>query len=536
MGAYSNPQGFIDTQSGQHWRDLAASLSNSAVNMINAKKAKDKEAAEELKKNKQEFSKNQIAVDQWAIEQKSKLHAVSAKAGSVEWDATYDKWIQRAADIRLEQLGGNTDPALRKELIAIQTSVDDYANGIGNLVGLNEEYTKLKGLYGKEGGISASNDPKLLRTFDLLNGKLPSKGKRTDMKYNPQTGTMEQMMYVIDDKGEEFPLSITDINRMASDPDGFGGLTTIPEVTKSIDVLNVELMNNAKGKTKNAKGETEVNKQYGTNFIDKTFNGEINGVKYINGVGTIEREVGKERSGNKDVATNWEQTKVYALDVNKIIGDDTIYKAKVMADAEALLVNPSEAKAAWVESIKPQLVGMSKDSFLPKDQKDEISALLNRLDGCDDFTRTFTLDEKDMVKEGYLLLSKGLLTKQNRVQESEEKISIRKDIPAKMDKDKDKDNIVLANTPEFVTKKLNELKKGAKGASTLMYLNIDGNTDEYLVEHDPGGEKGFKIFKDSGISGIPMYGNTLEEAALDAVRSQSKAQKASKEVYNQRKK
>jgi hypothetical protein len=183
MGAYSNPQGFIDTQSGQHWRDLAASLSNSAVNMINAKKAKDKEAAEELKKNKQEFSKNQIAVDQWAIEQKSKLHAVSAKAGSVEWDATYDKWIQRAADIRLEQLGGNTDPALRKELIAIQTSVDDYANGIGNLVGLNEEYTKLKGLYGKEGGISASNDPKLLRTFDLLNGKLPSKGKRTDMKY-----------------------------------------------------------------------------------------------------------------------------------------------------------------------------------------------------------------------------------------------------------------------------------------------------------------------------------------------------------------
>jgi hypothetical protein len=137
---------------------------------------------------------------------------------------------------------------------------------------------------------------------------------------------------------------------------------------------------------------------------------------------------------------------VYALDVNKIMGDATIYKTKIMADADALLVDPSEAKAAWVESIKPQLVGMSKDSFLPKDQKDEISALLNRLDGCDDFTRTFTLDEKDMVKEGYLLLSKGLLTKQNRVQESEEKISIRKDIPTKMDKDKDKDNIVLANT------------------------------------------------------------------------------------------
>jgi hypothetical protein len=382
MGAYSNPQGFIDTQSGQHWRDLAANMANLGVKLIDAKKARDKEAADELKKNKQEFSKNQMAVDQWTIEQKSKLHSISAKAGTVEWDATYDKWIQRAADIRLEQLGGNTDPALRKELIAIQTSVDDYANGAVNLGSLNETYSKLKGLYGKEGGLSASNDPTILKTFDLLNGKLPSKGKKTNMEYNPDTGTMAQMLYAIDDKGEEYPLSITDINKMASNPDGFGGLTIIPEVTKSIDAVNVELMNNAKGKTKNAKGETEVNKQYGTNFIDKDFNGEINGVKYINGVGTIEREVGKERSGNKDVATNWEQTKVYALDVNKIMGDATIYKTKVMAEADALLVDPSEAKAAWVESIKPQLEGMSKDSFLPKDQKDEISALLNRLNGC----------------------------------------------------------------------------------------------------------------------------------------------------------
>jgi hypothetical protein len=182
---------------------------------------------------------------------------------------------------------------------------------------------------------------------------------------------------------------------------------------------------------------------------------------------------------------------------------------------------------------------MAKDEFLPKEQKDEINVLLEKIKRhVDDLKEHLRLDDEQqaLVKEGYLALSKGLLTKQNRVQESDEKISISKSTPAKMDKDKDKDNIVLANTPEFVTKKLNELKKGAKGASTLMYLNIDGNTDEYLVEHDPGGEKGFKIFKDSGISGIPMYGTTLEEAALDAVRSQSKAQKASKEVYNQRKK
>jgi tryptophanyl-tRNA synthetase len=82
-----------------------------------------------------------------------------------------------------------------------------------------------------------------------------------------------------------------------------------------------------------------------------------------------------------------------------------------------------------------------------------------------------------MVKEGYLLLSKGLLTKQNRVQESDEKISIRKDIPTKMDKDKDKDNIVLANTPEYVAAKIKKLKNSPKDTATMMYLNIDGNTE-----------------------------------------------------------
>jgi hypothetical protein len=431
MGAYSNPQGFIDTQSGQHWRDLVTNLTNISVNSINAKKAKDKEAADEIKKNKEKFAKDQMAVDQWTIEQKSKIHAVSQKGGTVEWDSTYDKWIQRAADIRLDQSTGNTDPALRKELMAIQTSVEDYANGIANLAGINETYTKKKGLYGKEGGISASNDSDVLKTLDLLSGKIPSKSKSTDMKYNPATGTMEQMMYVTDNDGKQYPLSITDINKMASNPDGFGGLTLIPEVTKSIDVLNVGLMNNAKGTTKNAKGETEVNKRYADSFIDTNFTGEINGVKYTNGVGTIESQVGAERTGKKDVATNWEQTKVYALDVNKIIGNEQVYRTKTMAEADALLVDPSEAKAAWVESIKPQLEGMVKDDFLPKEQKDEMQILLDKLTGADDFKTPFTVDQKENVKEGYLLLSKGLLTKQNRVQEAEEKISIRKDTPSK---------------------------------------------------------------------------------------------------------
>lgn len=434
MGAYSNPQGFIDTQSGQHWRDLVTNLTNISVNSINAKKAKDKEAAETIKKNKEKFAKDQMAVDQWTIEQKSKIHAISQKGGTVEWDATYDKWIQRAADIRLDQLTGNTDPALRKELMAIQTSVEDYANGITNLASINETYAKKKGLYGKEGGISASNDTDTLTTLDLLSGKLPSKSKRTDMTYDPNTGTMGQMMYATDTQGKEYPLSITDINKMASNPDGFGGLTLIPEVTKSIDVLNVGLMNNAKGSTKNAKGETEVNKRYADSFIDTNFTGEINGIKYTNGVGTIERQVGAERVNGKDVATNWEQTKVYALDVNKIIGNEQVYRTKTMAEADALLVDPSEAKSAWVESIKPQLEGMVKDDFLPKEQKDQMQILLDKLTGADDFKTPFTADEKNMVKDGYLLLSKGLLTKQNRVQEAEEKISVRKDTPSKVAK------------------------------------------------------------------------------------------------------
>jgi hypothetical protein len=544
MGAYSNPQGFIDTQSGQHWRDLATNLTNISVNSINAKKAKDKEAADEIKKNKEKFAKDQMAVDQWTIEQKSRIHAVSQKGGTVEWDSTYDKWIQRAADIRLDQLTGNTDPALRKELMAIQTSVEDYANGIANLAGLNETYTKKRGLYGKEEGISASNDSNILRTLDLLSGKLPSKSKSTDMKYNPGTGTMEQMMYVTDNDGKQYPLSITDINKMASNPNGFGGLTLIPAVTKSIDVLNVALMNNAKGTTKNANGETEVNARYADSFIDTNFTGEINGIKYTKGVGTIERQVGAERTGKKDVATNWEQIKVYALDVNKIIGNEQVYRTKTMAEADALLVDPSEAKAAWVESIKPQLVGMSKDEFLPEGQRDKIKDLLNKLEGADDFKTPFTVDQKENVKEGYLLLSKGLLTKQNRVQEGEKTISVRKGDTSKTSSnnsggDNKDDSLIFANTPEYVTSEIAKLTASAVGTYSLMYLNIRGETNEYRVERiqSTKGKPGFKIYKgENGGSGVEEYGRDIEKAALGAIRSQTKAQQASLEYYNKTKK
>jgi hypothetical protein len=181
---------------------------------------------------------------------------------------------------------------------------------------------------------------------------------------------------------------------------------------------------------------------------------------------------------------------------------------------------------------------MSKDSFLPKDQKDEISALLNRLDGCDDFKRTFTLDEKDMVKEGYLLLSKGLLTKQNRVQESEEKISITKNIPGKGTSTKeDKNNLAYANTPEVIDEEITTLRNGAVGLDTTMYLNINGSTNEYRIERikDEPGKPGFRVFKGNSLSYKKMYEKDIRKAASIAVKSQTKVDEMSQALYEQNK-
>jgi hypothetical protein len=148
------------------------------------------------------------------------------------------------------------------------------------------------------------------------------------------------------------------------------------------------------------------------------------------------------------------------------------------------------------------------------------------------------MKQQALVKEGYLLLSKGLLTKQNRVQESEEKISIRKDIPTKMDKDKDKDNIVLANTPEYVAAEIKKLKNSPKDTATMMYLNIGGTTKRYRVEHAPGATNtpGFKIYEgENGTIATPIYGSDLEKAANLAVKSQTKAEAMSQALYEQNK-
>jgi hypothetical protein len=186
---------------------------------------------------------------------------------------------------------------------------------------------------------------------------------------------------------------------------------------------------------------------------------------------------------------------------------------------------------------------MVKDDFLPKEQKDEMQILLDKLTGADDFKTPFTVDQKENVKEGYLLLSKGLLTKQNRVQEAEEKISIRKDTPSKTSSNNGggggggggkNDNIILANDPATVTNNLKKLREKEVG-EIKMYLNIGGTTSEYTVMHSPK-NKGYTIYKDEGDEGTPMYGENLEGAAADAVRSLSKAQKVSQALYNKRKK
>jgi hypothetical protein len=48
MGAYSNPEILVDTQSGQHWRDLQESINATSRQMTNAFVTR---AAENKKKN-----------------------------------------------------------------------------------------------------------------------------------------------------------------------------------------------------------------------------------------------------------------------------------------------------------------------------------------------------------------------------------------------------------------------------------------------------------------------------------------------------
>jgi hypothetical protein len=240
MGAYSNPEIIVDTQSGQHWRNLQQTISETSEKVVNA----FVQVAEKNKKIKAEVDSNV-----------QKIRSFANKAGKLNpslniQEATkplVDEYERIANDIAF---GKSKDIAQdRLKLRNIEASIDDASGMIQNIDALGDKYSKGIKNFGGVNGIATLNDPNLLEFMSVASNDL--KGKlEIQFDFNNNYKPMLKGYSAMKDEDDKETIGYREIsswfdsdklNRML---DENGGLITNPDATVMFDNLkknNIDL-------------------------------------------------------------------------------------------------------------------------------------------------------------------------------------------------------------------------------------------------------------------------------------------------------
>ena len=178
MGAYSNPQILVDTQSGQHLRNLQESLAGSVAKFgqtyISVQEQKRKELEENGKKN-QEVSKEVEKGEIRLMNGVNKLKGINPKINLAN---TFTPLIERAKELNISilqnKITGSERNEAQMELSEINSTIDnDFAAGlvIAGQMATDLEEASLKGV-GVEGGLAKELDPALNRGLRIFQGKI----------------------------------------------------------------------------------------------------------------------------------------------------------------------------------------------------------------------------------------------------------------------------------------------------------------------------------------------------------------------------
>lgn len=225
MGAYSNPETPIDTQSGQYYRNLTDTIVSNTVGTINTWAAK---AAENKKKN--EAIAMKVGEEESALYRN--LSSTQQQNPTVNFENLYRPKIKRYAELRTSILNGTSaDPSAdRMEADEIFASVGNIKN---SLVDLSSEDFDIKwAKRGVAGGISMDSDPNVVKALAIFYGKIP--GRKEPRFENGKAGAFLWDVYEGDTLVQTF--SAEQLKKASS---GQGLLRVIPNAADSVDAVKV---------------------------------------------------------------------------------------------------------------------------------------------------------------------------------------------------------------------------------------------------------------------------------------------------------
>jgi hypothetical protein len=218
MGAYSNPQGFVDTQTGQYYREITASIAN-AVSSI----------AQTYKQNQEEIRKINLKVGEEESALNRELSSTQQANPTVNFEDLYRPQIKRYAELRASILNGTSkDPSAdRMEADKIFSSVANIKNSLIDLSaeGFDEKYAKL----GSPGGYAIDeNNPSTMKAMLIFSNKLKGvkKGRFED-------GDPNRFVWDIYDADNNLVATMS-AEKIKQAANGNGLLYTIPDAEKPI--------------------------------------------------------------------------------------------------------------------------------------------------------------------------------------------------------------------------------------------------------------------------------------------------------------
>jgi hypothetical protein len=522
MGEYANPTGYVDTQTGQHFRDLTTNIANLVGKASTDYIAQMKANAEERKKEQEKQIRDQREADATTVAYQKDAAAVSNKNTKIDFSKTFNANTNRVSELGLLDAKGGLTQDEKTELTVLKLSPGGVEAYIGVLAdvgtGFADDYKKD---FGTAGSIDRFfNLPEIIEPLKAATGVNPKvKGTSVSNIYNKKTKQMDtSMSWEIEGAAEPLVLGDNIMKQIAD-----RGTNVILRVPNTEDE---GLAYNASQATIWEKTKTKDGKLIPTGVLNESFKmdavqdgveTEYKGRTMVNGVAYQDTDI----VTTNGVVTNSTRTYFQRNDMRKLLTQDWEFKQKEIF-AATTADHPFAVKSLYFNVLEPQLAAMANDKDVSDADKKEIKriqeafGLINK-DNKPNMELP-TPSQKELAELAHIMVQKNILTKQYEFTpilnaDGSVKTSIEKKVISKPGKTK-KDGLGYTgvNSDETIKSVLTD----GSGKITVYYNGT--NHPNSMIDLEEGGT--YRILQSDGVT--PIATGQTKKQIEDALKDASK--------------
>jgi hypothetical protein len=182
MGAYSNPQAIVDTQTGEHFKNLQATIAGTVANVAQNYSIRQKEIQKKLEENQKRIEATNKDIEEFEFSLMTSVNKIEAGDGTIDIAKTFTPLIDKAVQLRTglitNTIKGEDRQKAMQQLANIQSTISgNFSKSLASLSVKAEDVmnARLKPAF-EPGGLAADMKENDIRAFSVLTGKL--KGRK----------------------------------------------------------------------------------------------------------------------------------------------------------------------------------------------------------------------------------------------------------------------------------------------------------------------------------------------------------------------